>query len=280
MEKIKKALEVAGRDRAERIDTRTPRPAGAQMESTPLRPLGEASGSKTMQPVEFTETRTARVSRDRLESSRVITGKSDEKSRAYAMLGSRVLGKLQANHWNSVAIVSPGPDEGKSLTAINLGITLSNSPERTCVVVDLDFRRPSIANYLSIDPKVGLEDVLQQRRGVSQALVSPNIRNFSILPVAKANEANAALVDSTACRDLAFELRNRYANRIVLFDLPPLLSCGEAAQFLTCVDAVLLVVAEGITKRENIDWSLNLLSDVPIVGTVLNRSPDKSVGYY
>jgi len=80
-------------------------------------------------------------------------------------------------------------------------------------------------------------------------------------------------------RELVAELRNRYPDRIVLFDLPPVLDADDALAFAPLVECGLLVVAEGSTRRENVLRCMELLRMTPIVGTVLNRATDASSAY-
>lgn len=281
MEKIKKALEIAGRNRfqdalqADALADDEPSPIPAPAPRSRITPPATADV-----PVEFTQTRVIPVPRASLESKRILNYPSDSPAtRSFDVLASQVVKKLRDKGWNSIAVVSPGPGEGKSLTAINLGIALSRSTERTALVVDMDFRRPSIGQYLSLSPKYGLEDILLGKKAVAEVLISPGIERFSILPIARADAAGAQFIDSSACTSLAAELGKRYVNRTVIFDLPPLLAYGDASVFLHHVDAALLVAMEGITKLENLKDALKVLEGYELLGTVFNRSSEQRPGY-
>lgn len=292
MEKIKKALEIAGRNRLDRVVERPPEsapahdsvPAGdapareeqAVGDRFPAPPAGDMAPSA----FRFVQTRVVDVPASTLVDNRiVVAGKDSEAAHAFELLASRVSGKLRENGWRSLAVVSPGPDEGKTVTTLNLGLALAKNEERSALVVDMDFRRPSVARYLGLKPEHGYEDVLRSQVPLESVLVSPGIERFAVAPARGAVENPGSLVDSSRARQLASELKDRYENRVVLFDLPPLLAYGDAHSFLDNVDAVLLVVADGTTKKDQLDESLNLLSRYKLLGTVLNRSATAPPGY-
>ena len=91
---------------------------------------------------------------------------------------------------------------------------------------------------------------------------------------------SSELVATQRMADLVQELRVRYVNRIVIFDLPPVLLADDALAFAPLVQAGLFVVAEGQTVRDDITRSMELLRELTIVGTVLNRSNDGAGAYY
>jgi len=228
----------------------------------------------------FIRTRVVPVSRDHLERNRVILPDSaDTASRAYDMLASRLLERVRTSGWNSIALVSPCSGEGKTVTGINLAIHLAASRERTALLVDMDFRRPAVGRYLGLNPEIGVDDVLGSGAEVADAMVSPGIDRFAVLPVRRAHAHTGDFIDSRPARELALELKRRYANRIVLFDLPPLLAFGDALRFMRNVDAALLVVTEGQTRRESIERALSALAGQNLVGVVMNASSQTVPGY-
>ena len=76
------------------------------------------------------------------------------------------------------------------------------------------------------------------------------------------------------------ELKSRYPSRFILFDLPPLLSASDAMAFAPYVDAALMVIEEGKTKKEELQNALGLMGQTEIIGTVLNKSHEKVDPYY
>jgi len=83
---------------------------------------------------------------------------------------------------------------------------------------------------------------------------------------------SAEMLNSPKMTHLVEELKNRYAGRIIIFDLPPILSAADALAFAPYVDAALLVVEEGRTSRQAVENALELLSSTNVLGTVLNKA--------
>ena len=95
--------------------------------------------------IEYTESRIASLSDKHLQKNHILNPGSDKIiANAYKVLRTRVLQQMQQNRWTTLAVTSPKPDEGKTLTAINLSISMALKLDYTVVLVDLDFRKPSI----------------------------------------------------------------------------------------------------------------------------------------
>lgn len=276
MERIKQALERAEQSRL--VSTS----ADAVLESLPN--TGSAKSPTDAQPqdraVEFHQTRIAKVDPEHLERHRIrAAGADDEIARAFDLLASRIVDRATSNGWNSIGIVSPLAGDGKSVTALNLSIRLAASAARTCLLVDLDLRQPKVAEYLGVRVESGVEDVLRGKTRIEDALFSPDVPRLSVLAVGKAMAHSGGLIDSIAAARLAEETKTRYANRIVLFDLPPVLGSGDTVHFLRHLDAVLVIAASGKTSEAALAETLNALSGHSILGCVLNCATDTISAY-
>ena len=97
---------------------------------------------------------------------------------AYRMLRTRVLQTLRENNWTSVAVTGPASGCGKTLTAINLAISLAMEVTHTVLLVDLDLRKPSIHEYFGYQPETGLSDYLLNDTPINQIMFSPNIERL------------------------------------------------------------------------------------------------------
>jgi capsular exopolysaccharide synthesis family protein len=216
-----------------------------------------------------------------LKKHRIITGtETDEVTSAYKILRTQVLQRMVSKNWNALAVTSPGPGQGKTVTAINLAISLAREVHHTVLLVDLDMRRPSIHRYLGLNSPVGISDVLTKGAPVSHALINPGIDRLVVLPGREALSNSSELLKSPRMVQLVKELKSRYLTRLIIFDLPPLLSVDDAIAFAPYVDAALVVVCEGITTREELQHASGLLANTPVVGTVLNRSSEKASPYF
>jgi len=199
----------------------------------------------------------------------------------YKMLRTQVMRRMRELDANTLAMLSASNGEGKTLTAINLAIALAADPEYSVLLVDLDMRNPSVHRRLGFEPKVGIDDCLAHDRSIRHALVRvAGYERLCVLPCRARVEQSAELIASTRVRDLIEELRTRYSNRVVIFDLPPVLLADDALVFSRYAQAGLMVVAEGRTERDNVRRSLALLHDLTVVGTVLNGARSTVATYY
>lgn len=192
---------------------------------------------------------------------------------AYKMLRTQVLRKLDQLGANTLGVMSAQSAEGKTLTAINLAIAISADPARTVLLVDFDLRNPSIAQRFEYSPAVGVDDCLRLRRPVQEAMFKvAGYDRLTILPARERVEHSSELLSSPATADIVNEMRTRYANRVIIFDVPPVLLADDALAFARYMQAGLLVIGEGKARRDDVTRTFQLLHDLPFVGTVLNGS--------
>lgn len=199
----------------------------------------------------------------------------------YKMLRTQVMRRLTELGANTLAVLSAANGDGKTLTAINLAIAVAAHPGHTALLVDLDLRNPNIHRRLGIEPAVGIEDCLEHRRPVYEAMVKiAGYERLTVLPARGRVEHSSELIAAQRMGELVQELRTRYFNRVLIFDLPPVLLADDALAFSQYVQAGLFVVSEGKTAREGVTRSLTLLHKLPIIGTVLNHSQESLGAYY
>ncbi|MES9861621.1 MAG: CpsD/CapB family tyrosine-protein kinase [Candidatus Thiodiazotropha sp. LLP2] len=271
MEKIKQALERARDGRA---------PAKISDRHSAVRLTHE---SEVSSKITYTKTKIVEFSKDGLKEKRVIVGDTNDSiSDQYKVLRTHVLQRLKANQWNSLAVTSPNEGCGKTLTSINLAVSLAREVNHSVLLVDLDLRRPSIQRYFFKDEHPGISEYLTEDLELSEILFNPGLERLVILPGNKTFANSSEMLSSPRMVQLVEELKNRYPNRIVIFDMPPLLSCDDMIAFSPYIDAVMIVVEDGGTQKSELVRSYELLEKSNIIGTVLNKSKTISVrsGYY
>lgn len=223
------------------------------------------------QQIEYTLTRSVEPKPDHLRSQRVIAAlEHDQRAESYRQLRTQVLRKLRENQWRTLAVTSPNSQAGKTLTALNLAISLSQEVNQTVLLVDLDLRRPSILEKLGIEAEFGLIDYLEGRVSLSDVLINPGFERLVVLPN-RPGSYRSELLSSPQMGELLHEIVSRYESRLIIFDLPALLDDDDALVFAPYADATLLVVEDGISKRADIQRSLRLLEGTKLLGTVLNK---------
>ena len=216
-----------------------------------------------------------------LQKNRITSDRQPLSVRAaYKMLRTRLLQRMRANNWNTLAISSARANAGKTLTAINTAISLAHEPNQHVILVDLDLRRPSIAKYLGIEPRFGLSDYLLKDVPIWKVVVRPNIDRLLIIPNNTSQQDSSELLSSTAMKALMEKLSNDSSGSLVLFDLPPMLDADDMLAFSPQVDALLFVVAECETRRAELQQVSGLIEELNVLGIVLNKSDDDSPAYY
>lgn len=273
MEKIQKALEKARQERGVVLGTAPARPRE--------RPSARPAARDLKAPITYSQTRVAKTESHLLRENRVIAGTPQEHlADAFRILRTQVLQRMSAHHHTTLAVTSPNPEEGKSLTAVNLAISLAMDVNHTALLVDLDLRRPSIHDFFGIRPDVSLTDYLAGEAALADCLVNPGIERLVVLPANRRVGNSSELLSSPEMVALARELKTRYPDRLVIYDLPPLLVTDDSLVFLQYADACLLVVEENATSKDDVAKSLELLSGCNLIGTVLNKSHTYEKGYY
>jgi len=225
--------------------------------------------------ISYTRTRSVTLYPGWLRQNRIVTGDtSDEYAKAYKVLRTQVSQRMRSQGWRTLAVTSPGPGEGKTLTAINLSMNLALEANQTVLLVDANLRQPSVHSYLGFDVDQGLSEYLQDGVPLDQILVHPEIPRFVVLPGSRTAVNSSELLTSPQMLRLVQELKRRYPSRIVVFDLPAVLTSDDVLAFAPYLDASLLVVDEGRTLREEAARAAELLQagNQNLLGTVLNRA--------
>jgi Mrp family chromosome partitioning ATPase len=218
-----------------------------------------------------------------LQSQRIVAQNgADISSKPYDMLRTQVLRSMDLKGWKILAITSPTPECGKTLTAINLALSIARQPERSVLLVDMDLQRPRVANSLGINCDEGMLGVLHGRIGLMNAVIQTRIGNhrFMVLPTETSTPDSSAWMTSRAMSEMLQQIKMDYQSRIIILDLPPMLSSDDVIAILPQVDTVLLVAAVGISTISQIEECSKHLQSSEVVRLVLNKVPEKMKYYY
>lgn len=239
----------------------SPRPAGRPVPSAP-------------QPIIYTSTRNVEITDEMMRAQRLIAGfEGGAFVDAYKMLRTQVVQQCRQKGWNVLGITSPASHEGKTLTAVNLSLALAMDLAHTVLLVDADMRRPGVHQAFGMESCQGLSEYLFDETPLEQLLVHPGIGRFVFLPGGRRITNSAEALASPRMGALVSELKHRYPDRLLVFDLPPLLSRADVLGFVPHIDALLLVVEEGRTGSADVERAMTALKGtVPMLGGVLNMS--------
>lgn len=209
-----------------------------------------------------------------LDAHRIVTAKvSHPVTDVYRSLRAQVLQALSARRQTTIGITSANHGEGKTLTAVNLAIAMALDVNHNVLLVDADLRNPGVADCLGFEPTLGVSDYLTGNAAIAECLIHPRIERLTVLPARNRIGNSAELLASPQMVRLANELKERYADRLIVYDLPPILTVGDAIGFLPTIDATLLVVRDGATRVADLNRAIELLGHYNLIGTVLNATP-------
>jgi capsular exopolysaccharide synthesis family protein len=223
--------------------------------------------------VVYSRTRSVVIPDEVLQLHRIQTGReSNQVSDAYKILRTQVIHRLRENNWNVLGVTSPKDGEGKTLTSINLAIALAAEPTQTVLLVDADLRAPHLHEELGLESNGGLTEFLLDGRSIEDMLIFPDLGRLILLLGGRGTDHSADVLTSPRMSALGEELKHRYASRIVIFDLPPVLDQADVLAFTPQLDALLFVVEDGKTTESEFQQAMQTLKgSVPILGTVLNK---------
>jgi non-specific protein-tyrosine kinase len=281
MSKLKKALEKAKEDRGiesqnlYRDIKKSPKPIGQKDRINDVcRPEIEVS---------YSQTKIKKIESNVLKKGKVIslfhdTDKIDE----IKGLRTQTLNFLNQVNGNSLLITSANPCEGKTFTAINLGVSIAQELDRTVLLVDADLRRHPkyhkdfAIDFFGTDMTEGLSNYLLGQAELPDLLINPGIDRLVLLPAGRPLPNSAELLGSPKMVMLVNDIKSRYSDdRIIIFDCSSLLSCADPLVLSRYADGILLIVEQERTTETELQKTMELLKEKPVFGTVLNKSKSK-----
>lgn len=227
----------------------------------------------TLEAIDYSQTRVVEVPNSKLEQNRIIAGfYNNPQSAVFRMLRTQVLKKMRSNRWQTLAITSPTSGEGKTVVAANLAIAIAMELNQTVLLVDMDLRHPSVANYFGLKPSLGLREYLAGNHELSEVLLNPGIKRLVILPGLGRADDSAELLSSPKMASLVADIKSQYDSRMIIFDVPPILQTDDVLLSAGYFDSTLLVLEDGKNNESNITKSLQLLEGSHLLGTVVNKA--------
>lgn len=196
------------------------------------------------------------------------------------LIGNTVPGMLNsANPPNLVMVTSSMPGEGKTYTTMNLAMSIAMEIDRTVLAVDSDILKSDLSRLFGAYNRTGLYDYLAHPDlDVSDVLCRTNVPTLSFIPAGTIREGITERLASQAMAKLVAELSNRYSDRLIIFDAPPVLAMSGAAALAPLMGQVVVVVEAYKTTRENLKRTLSALEHVQITGLVLNKIRHRAAG--
>jgi receptor protein-tyrosine kinase len=183
-------------------------------------------------------------------------------------------GAAEVDNINVIMVTSALQGEGKTFTSINLALSIAMELDKTVLFIDADISNSSAATLLGInDDRAGLIDVLEDK-GVSigDAMLQTNLPNLRIIPAGHVHDNSNELLASQNMDSLIRDLSNRYSDRVIIVDTPPLLQTTEASILANLMGQIIVVVEAEKTSREAVDEALQHIGGDKIVSMLLNKN--------
>jgi len=204
----------------------------------------------------------------------------------YRILYTKISDWIENKAKKVFAISSAMPGDGKTVTALNLAIVTARDFGKKTLLLEGDFRRPSMSLYLKVELEDGLVDLLLSETDIQSTLIPfadtliPFANdNLSVLPAVKSVKNSIGLLSSRRMQELLETVKKQYD--VILIDAPPVLPLADMGLFEKVVDGIVLVVRAEGTPRGALLRAIDTLATHKLVGIVLNgMRQSRSSSYY
>jgi protein-tyrosine kinase len=190
---------------------------------------------------------------------------------SYKVLRTKIQQLTKGKGWNTLMITSADAGEGKTFTAVNLALTFARAYNQTVMLVDCDFRHQSIQKMMGFESNAGLIDYLVDGRPLNEFIIWPGIDKLTLISGGRTFEDSSELLSSPRMKNLITELKTRYDDRYIIFDVPPILGNADAMALTPYVDCVVMVVEEGRSSMSSVKKAVEAIPREKFLGFVMNR---------
>jgi len=197
----------------------------------------------------------------------------------FKVLRAQILFPKEGPSPRTIMVTSAFSEEGKSFVAGNLAISIALGINEHVLLVDCDFRRPSLQKTFGFMPCLGLCEYLNGRENLEDLIVNTRIPRLSLLPSGPVPPNPSELLASRKMRSFLEEVRNRYDDRYIIIDAAPSQVTSEASVLAQYVDGIIFVVMAGKSPRETVQKSIENIGRKKILGVVLNGYDQSKRGY-
>jgi protein-tyrosine kinase len=261
MSRIEEALEKAASMRIGRAGEPTIHRVEPDPEEGLIPREGEASYTPPCEPI-------VELSNPLIVSANNLSSPIAEE---YRKLKSAIVGVTRKGEFlNTLMVTSSFGSEGKSITALNLAISLAQECDHTVLLIDADLRKPSLHKYFGLKSGPGLADCLADGFAMEKALVKTGIGKLSFLPSGQQLKNPVEMLSSQKMRHLLADMKKRYHDRYIIIDTPPVLPVAETRSLSSIVDGIVFVVREGVPSPNDIREACHSLGAGKVIGMVYN----------
>lgn len=194
-------------------------------------------------------------------------------------LEARLWRQVQRDGLQAILVTSAVRGEGKSTTAAYLATALAEHPQRRILAVDVDFRTPQLAEHLGVAADWSLDDVLNGRCRVADAIAPTALPNLDVITAALIEDEPTVLLKTAILHSAFNELRSSYD--LILIDAPALIPVADTSMVLPLVDGVVLVAMAGRTTKPQLAKAREICLGLgaTLLGLVVSNVKESSAGY-
>ncbi|MCD4754202.1 MAG: polysaccharide biosynthesis tyrosine autokinase [Deltaproteobacteria bacterium] len=200
----------------------------------------------------------------------------------FKVLRSQILYPQDGKDRRVILVTSAMEAAGKTMVACNLAVSIAQGVDPYALLIDADIRKASAHRMLGFEPAEGLAEYLQTDEPLSKYLIRTPMMKLTVLPAGHSVRNPAELLTSAKMRLLFEEARERYPDRFIVVDSPPVNLAAETSSLSQNVDAVIFVVRYGYSGQDLIEEAIAKVGEDKILGIVFNcfESPPGKYSYY
>jgi len=195
--------------------------------------------------------------------------------------------KKMVNRGNLILVTSSIPGEGKTYTSVNLALSISQEVDNTVLLVDCDVAKHGASRMLGLEKMSGLVDVLESDDlTIGDVILQTDIPNLRVISAGKQHDYITELLASQRMFEVVDEIANRYSDRIIIFDGPPLLPTPQTQVLAKLVGQIVFVIETGKTPQSIVEEALDMIPEEQATGLLMNKNERLSgrsghyYGYY
>ncbi len=234
-------------------------------------------------PREYRQRAMIKIDRNHLEANRIISPQvGNPQAAAFDMLRTKVLQEMDEQNWQVLVMTSPSVGCGKTMSCINLALSIARQPDRSVFLLDLDFRKPKIAYTLGVTPDHDISNVIKGESDLEDAMFNIDIAGpqLTILANRQSIKHPSEAIASRQVKHIIDTIRSEPGRPILVVDMPPVLITDDVLAFLPQADCCILAVAEGVSTVSDVSSSEKLLTGTNYLGVMRTKSNDRMATYY
>lgn len=271
MEKLQKALQKARDQRGI-----------AEANTDPLRSARKGPKQASSRDALWAALPPLELDRTRLDKNLLVSLDADSRAAPFDVLRTKIQLLMGKNNWTRMAVTSPTTACGKTTTACNLALGFTRQTDLRVILIELDLRRPRMAEVLGAMPERDITSLLSGE--ISFAEQALRVRSNLAVAMARGPASDpTSILLRRQTKDVLDAIEKEYEPDLVIFDLPPILNSSDTRAFLKDVDCALMLAKAESTRMSEIDTCEREIAEhTNVLGVVLNQcrySSTEDYGY-